>query len=166
MARKKVPTVARLASWDDVDEAMREIAVAQGRVREIEAEMNRCINQAKDAAAETGKPILERISEREFQIRDFVTAHRGELKGKTRKLTFGSTGFRLSTKVLVPTKMTGEIIRRCREYGMDDCIAVKETVLKDVMRQRYTAWEINRTGAAIHVTDEFWYEINEETLTE
>lgn len=166
MARKKVPTVARLASWDDVDEAMREIAVAQGRIREIEAEMNRRINQAKDAAAEAGKPILERISEREFQIQDFVTAHRGELKGKTRKLIFGSTGFRLSTKVLVPTKKTGEIIRRCRECGMDDCIAVKETVLKDVMRQRYTKEEISRTGAAIQVTDEFWYEINEETLTE
>ena len=161
-----MPTVARLTSWDDVDEAMREIAVAQGRVREIEAEMNRRINQAKDAAAETGKPILERISEREFQIRDFVTAHRGELKGKTRKLTFGSTGFRISTKVHVSTKKVAEIIRRCRELGMDDCVAVKESVLKDVMKQRYTGDEINRTGAALCVTDEFWYEINEETLAE
>ncbi len=166
MARKKVPSAPQLISWDDVDKAMEKIQIARCHIREIEAQMNRQLNQIKDAATDAGKPFLSRIGELELQIRDFVTAHREELKGKTRKLTFGSTGFRLSTKVHVPAKKMEEIIRRCRKYGMEDCVAVKESVLKDVMRQRYTAEEINRTGAQLKVTDEFWYDVNEETLKE
>lgn len=164
MARTRVPATRQLTSWDEVDKAMEDILLAKGRICEIEVDMNRKIDRIKSAADNAAGPVRERIDELALQIRDFVTAHRGELKGKSRKLTFGETGFRLSTKVHVPSKKTDEVIRLCREYGMDDCIAVKESVLKDVMKRCYSAEEIARTGAELRVTDEFWYDVNEETL--
>lgn len=164
MARKKVLSVPQLTSWDEVDQAMEEILIAKGRICEIEVNMNRRIEQIKSVATNAGNPLRDRIDKLELQIRDFVTAHRSELKGKSRKLTFGEAGFRLSTKVHVPPKKQAEVIRLCREYGMDDCVAVKESVLKDVMKRGYSAEEIARTGAELRVTDEFWYDVNEETL--
>jgi phage host-nuclease inhibitor protein Gam len=166
MARKKVPVFVPLSSWEDVDKTMSELAAACRCIKEIEAEMNRQVDKIKDEASRLAKPYQNRVSELEHQICDFVTEHRAELKGKTRKLVFGSTGFRRSTKVHIPSKKMGDVILRCREFGMDDCITVKESVLKDVMRQRYSAEEISRTGASLKVADEFWYELNEETLTD
>ena len=164
MARTKVPAERQLTDWDEADKVMQEILIAKGCICEIEIDMNRRIDRIKKAANEAAGPIRKRIEEMSRQIRDFVTAHRHELRGKSRKLTFGETGFRQSTKVTVPTNETADIIRRLREFGMGDCVAVKESVLKDAMRQNYTAEEIERTGAKLCVTDGFWYDVYEESL--
>lgn len=163
MARKKVPIVPALKSWQDVDDAMKEILNCAGCVDEIEVTMNREITLAKEKADAKSKPMRERISELEVQIRDFVSRNRDELDGKTKKLNFGQAGFRLSTKLMVPATKTADIIASLRRYGMEDCIIVKESVNKDVLK-KYPSEIILKTGAYLKSDDEFWYEVEAETI--
>ena len=79
---------------------MKEILNCEGCVDEIEVNLNREITLAKEKADAASKPMRERISELEVQIRDFVSRHREELDGKSKRLNFGQTGFRLSTKLV------------------------------------------------------------------
>lgn len=89
MARKKVPIQPTLSTWQDVDDAMKEILNCEGCVDEIEVNLNREITLAKEKADAASKPMRERISELEVQIRDFVSRHREELDGKSKRLNLG-----------------------------------------------------------------------------
>ena len=163
MARKKVPIQPTLSTWQDVDDAMKEILNCEGCVDEIEVNLNREITLAKEKADAASKPMRERISELEVQIRDFVSRHREELDGKSKRLNFGQTGFRLSTKFVVPASKSADIIASLRRYGMVDCITTKESVNKDVLR-KYPGEDILKTGAYLKSDDEFWYEVSSETI--
>lgn len=162
MARKKVSTEPMLSSWAAVDEAMRQIQKLEDAVLAQEMEMNRAIAKVKASCEKAAGPILAEIREFERQIKEFVTAYREELEGKTRKLNFGSTGFRLSTKLVVPGKPE-DMVATLRRLGMEDCISVKEAVNKDALKQKPTE-DILKTGAYLRQTDEFWYEINREEI--
>ena len=81
MARKKVPIQPTLSTWQDVDDAMKEILNCEGCVDEIEVNLNREITLAKEKADAASKPMRELICELEVQIRDFVSRHRVELDG-------------------------------------------------------------------------------------
>jgi len=161
MARKKV--AAAFKTWDDVDNAMREIIEAEGCVDEVEIELNRIIATAKEEAERRIKPMTEKIRSLEVQMRAFVESRRSDIDGKTQKLNFGRTGFRLSTRVVVPSGKLPEIINALRRYEMLDCIAVKESVNKEALK-KYAAEDVTKTGAYLKTSDEFWYEVDKETL--
>ena len=161
MARKKVPSAFK--TWDDVDNAMREIIEAEGCIDEVKIDLNRVIATAKEDAERRTRPMTEKIRSLELQIRTFAESRRGDINGKTQKLNFGRTGFRLSTKLVIPSGKDPEIINALRRYGMSDCINVKESVDKEALK-KHTAEEILRTGAYLKTSDEFWYEVDKETL--
>ena len=65
--------------------------------------MNKQILGAKKAAEEQSKPHKDRIAKLERELKDFVTEHRADMgKAKSKILTFGEVGFRLSTSVSLP----------------------------------------------------------------
>lgn len=99
--------------------------------------MNKQILGAKKAAEEQSKPYKDRVAKLERELKDFVTEHRADMgKTKTRALTFGEVGFRLSTSVSLPRakEKIEEIIRRLKTRQMMDCIVVKEDVSKEPPR--------------------------------
>lgn len=163
MARKKVETAPVFKAWSEVDAAMQDIIECEGCIDEINAELNRKITAAKQEMDETAKPLSERIKELEYGIKDFVIRHREEIGGKTKQLNFGKTGFRVSTSLVVPANDTANIIANLRSYNMEDCINVKESVNKDVLK-KYKSEDILKTGAYLKSTDDFWYEVDKESL--
>ena len=148
MARKRVVEAPSLHSWEDVNDALRQIAEAQIALGEIQSDMQKQILGAQKVAEE--------------QIKSFVTDHRDEMgKTKSMVLTFGEVGFRLSTSVSLPRakEKLEEIIRRLKSRQMTDCIVVEEKVSKEALK-KYGEDTVNAVGATWKQSDVFGYEVN------
>lgn len=165
MARTKIKETPVFKTWEDVDNALKEIAEAELDLVDIEGEMNKQIQGIKLTAAQEAKPIQDRINSIGKDIKAFVEEHRSELDGKTKILNFGKTGFRMSTKVVLPKakEKLAVIIKSLKARRMNDCIIVTETINKDVLK-KYTEDEILRVGATLKKEDTFWYETDREKL--
>ena len=162
MARKRVVEPSGVKTWEDANDALRQIAEAQLALADIEGEMNKQILGAKKAAEEQSKPYKDRVAKLERELKDFVTEHRADMgKTKTRALTFGEVGFRLSTSVSLPRakEKIEEIIRRLKTRQMMDCIVVKEDVSKEALK-KYGEDTVNAVGATWKQQDVFGYELN------
>lgn len=157
MARKKAETPCSLSSWVDVDEALHEIIDCQSSIDTINAELNRDIATLKQIADESAAEHYELIKVLETEIKIFVKQHCNELDGKTKKLTFGQTGYRQSTKLVVPTTKAADIMSYLKRNNMTDCVKVEETINKDVLKT-YPTETVLATGAYYKTTNKFWYE--------
>lgn len=160
MARKRVVEPSGVKTWEDANDALRQIAEAQLALADIEGEMNKQILGAKKAAEEQSKPYKDRVAKLERELKDFVTEHRADMgKTKTRALTFGEVGFRLSTSVSLPRakEKIEEIIRRLKTRQMMDCIVVKEDVSKEALK-KYGEDTVNAVGATWKQQDVFGYD--------
>ena len=166
MARKRVVEALSLHSWEDVNDALRQIAEAQIALGEIQSDMQKQILGAQKVAEEQSKPLNDNVAKLEREIKSFVTDHRDEM-GKTKSvvLTFGEVGFRLSTSVSLPRakEKLEEIIRRLKSRQMTDCIVVEEKVSKEALK-KYGEDTVNAVGAVWKQKDEFGYEVNLEKL--
>ena len=162
MARKRVVEAPSLHSWEDVNDALRQIAEAQIALGEIQSDMQKQILGAQKVAEEQSKPLNDNVAKLEREIKSFVTDHRDEM-GKTKSvvLTFGEVGFRLSTSVSLPRakEKLEEIIRRLKSRQMTDCIVVEEKVSKEALK-KYGEDTVNAVGATCKQSDVFGYEVN------
>lgn len=162
MTRKRVVEAPSLHSWEDVNDALRQIAEAQIALGEIQSDMQKQILGAQKVAEEQSKPLNDNVAKLEREIKSFVTDHRDEM-GKTKSvvLTFGEVGFRLSTSVSLPRakEKLEEIIRRLKSRQMTDCIVVEEKVSKEALK-KYGEDTVNAVGATWKQSDVFGYEVN------
>lgn len=165
MARTKIKEAPVLKTWDDVDAALKEIAEKEIAIEEIEGDMNKQINGIKIASGLEAKPLQDRIDKLGKDVKEFVTEHKEELDGKSKVMNFGKTGFRLSTTLSLPTAKDKleKIISKLRKRKMDDCIIVKETVNKDVLK-KYDEDTIVEIGGTLKKADTFWYETEREKI--
>ena len=162
MARKRVLEAPSLHSWEDVNDALRQIAEAQITLGDIESEMQKQVIGAQKVAEQQGKPHRDEIARLEREIKTFVTEHRDEMgKSKSMTLTFGEVGFRLSTSISLPRakEKIEEIIRKLKSRQMTDCIVVEEKISKDALK-KYGEDTVNAVGATWKQTDAFGYEVN------
>ena len=162
MARKRVFEEPSLKSWEDVNDALRQIAEAQIALGDIESDMQKQIIGAQKVAEEQSKPIKDAQARLEREIKAFVTDHRDEMgKAKTMTLTFGEVGFRLSTSISLPRakEKLEEIIRRLKSRQMHDCIVVEGRISKDALK-KYGEDTVNAVGATWKQSDVFGYEVN------
>ena len=162
MARKRVVEAPSLHSWEDVNDALRQIAEAQIALGEIQSDMQKQILGAQKVAEEQSKPLNDNVAKLEREIKSFVTDHRDEMgKTKSMVLTFGEVGFRLSPSVSLPRakEKLEEIIRRLKSRQMTDCIVVEEKVSKEALK-KYGEDTVNAVGATWKQSDVFGYEVN------
>jgi len=162
MARKRVIEEPSLRSWEDVNDALRQIAEAQIALGDIESDMQKQIIGAQKVAEEQSKPIKDAQARLEREIKAFVTEHREEMgKAKTMTLTFGEVGFRLSTSISLPRakEKLEEIIRRLKSRQMNDCIVVEEKISKEALK-KYGEDTVMAVGATWKQSDVFGYEVN------
>ena len=162
MARKKVTSEPALNSWQEVDLALRRVAECQNLISEQEIEMNRQLDEVKENAERLTRPMRERIKVLEQHIKQYADDHRSELGGKTKQLTFGRVGYRLSSKLVIPS--TADVLRRLQELELTDCIVVKRSINKDAVKRLPTK-QILQTGAYIKQTDAFGYEVDRTALS-
>lgn len=147
-----------LKSWDQADEALKEIAEAEHELDMLHSAMNMQVDALKKQFDEAAKPYHEKVKKNELLVKEFSTVNRAEMDGKSKKLTFGKVGFRMSTKVGLP-KNTAKVIANLRKYGMEKCIKTKETVNKDILKT-YEEKDILKVGGKLKKEDTFYYELN------
>lgn len=151
-----------LASWAEVDEALKEIAAANNELQIINGRMNMQIDALKEASEKLATPYKEGIKKQELLIKEFVQANRNDMKGKSRKLTFGTVGFRASTKLSLPKDLK-RVIASLRKNGMEDCIVKKESVNKDILKI-YSEKDILKVGGKLKKEDAFYYEVKQDVV--
>ena len=86
------------------------------------------------------------------------------LPAKSKEMTFGQVGFRMSTRVILPKKVE-RVIAKLKKLGMGDCIITKETVDKDILKT-YAETTILEVGGTLKKTDAFWYETKQEKVAD
>lgn len=161
MARVRIQNEPVLKSWDDVNLNLKEIGECEIAIETVEGDLNQKIQDLKLDAEMKAQPLRQRIEKLALEIKIFVEENRSEIKGKTMPLSFGNVGFRQSTKIVF--KNVKAVIASLRAKKMNDCIIVKESVDKDVLRG-YPDDAIASIGATKKVEDTFWYEVDRERL--
>lgn len=161
MAKEKNDWV--IESWDDVNKALKLKGECEISVDSIEAEMNLKINDAKQQAERLAKPLKEKIKQIDKEISYFAEENKAEIEGRTKVMTFGKVGFRLSSSISVPTKKIAKIVENLKKFGMENCISISETVNKDVLAT-YSDKDIVKVGATKKVEDKFWLEADKEKI--
>ena len=151
MARKRIEDQPTLKTWADVDRNLMKIAENEIAIENIVGEMNKQINGIKMIADQEAQPHHE---------------HREDLgKKKTKDLTFGQCGFRLSTSVGLPkgAEKLAEMIKKLRSRKMTECVVTTEKVDKEALK-KYGKDIVTAVGATWKQKDTFWYDVNKETL--
>lgn len=153
--RMEEPT---LRNWEQVDEALKAIAEAENELEMLHSAMNLQVDALKKEFDEAARPYHEKVKQNELLIKEFTAASRAEMEGKSKKLTFGTVGFRMSTKLGLP-KDVAKVIANLRKYGMEKCITTKESVNKDVLKT-YEEKDILKVGGKLQKEDTFYYELS------
>lgn len=164
MARKRIETGTTLQSWDEVDRCLAEIGRIDRDLALLEAAQQESIDQVKGATKAAAEPLQNKKLGLELAIKDYAEANRAEfIKAKTRELTFGSVGFRLSTRVVI--KRVAETLQALRDLNLLHCIRDNPAPDKEAMKL-LPLETLHAVGAALKQEDAFGYEIKREALAE
>lgn len=164
MGRKRMEEPA-LKSWEEVDSTLKQIREAEIALSDISTTAEKLILDIKQQAEEDAQLHKDRIKQLELQVKEFTTVHRDEmLPAKSKEMTFGQVGFRMSTKVILPQKLE-RVIAKLKKLGMGDCIITKETVDKDILKT-YSEKTILEVGGTLKKSDAFWYETKQEKIAD
>lgn len=158
MSKKK----SSIENWDEVGILLKEMADCQVYVNRLEAKMNGEISDIKERYGKMSGESLEKIDSIRENILLFVAEHKKEFTDtKSREFTFGRVGLRKSTEII--TRNVKAIMEALKAHGMQDCINVKESINKDVLKN-YTDEKIESVGAKRRESERAYLEINLEKL--
>lgn len=164
MARKRMAGTV-LKSWDEADQALREIGICGLAMENIEGRMNLEILELKQVAKEELKPLAEKKEGLELALKEWTELNRGDIKGKTRKLVFGTVGFRLSTKVLVAKDKAKAVIDMLTRMKLMNCLKIKVSLKKDELK-KLPAETLSELGVVLKQEDAFGYDLDREKIKE
>jgi phage host-nuclease inhibitor protein Gam len=120
----------------------------------------------KTGAKQSVAPAQARIKELETSLAAFGALNKQELfnKPKSRKLQFGTLGFRQSTKIKTLSKVKlANVLEKLKQYHFTTAIKTTEKVDKEEM----TKWPDERlelVGMTREKSDVFFYELETEQL--
>jgi phage host-nuclease inhibitor protein Gam len=161
MPRIRVET--GIKDWEGADLALLNIGRLDRDLEKYEAQLQAAIEEAKQIAVRLSKPLQERKNRLVMDLKSFCEAHAGEMKGKSRKLNYGTVSFRLSTRIVI--KSIRACVAALKSLGLIECVMVKETPNKERLRELDDA--ILAQVYAQRVTeDAFGYEVDREKLQE
>ncbi|MDR7653706.1 host-nuclease inhibitor Gam family protein [Acinetobacter junii] len=147
----------QLKSWEAVNQTLASIAELN---REIELEQSACnekVDQLKTVSKEKIKPLLDRVKANELKLKEFCEARKSEFTQiKTKKLTHGSVGYRLSTTVSIPDPVfTCQVLK---QLELEHCIRTKTEPDKEAIKQ-LSPEQIAEIGASVNTRNTFGYDI-------
>ncbi len=166
MARKKFEPSLVIRDLDHADEVLQQLGEVGRGIKTIEIQMNAAIDAAREEAAKRSAPLIQVQKELEAAIAAYGTTHKEELFRQKRsiELTFGSIGFRLSTKLAPLKGLTWkQVFGRIKNLGFLQGIRVKEEIDKDNL-QTWSDDRLTLVGIRKVQTDSFWIETKEEAV--
>lgn len=165
--RNRVKSAMTIGSWDEANEALRQIGENDRDILAVENVMNEQIASAKQAADAKCTSLREGTKMIAQALKEFATLHRVDMgKLKSRQLMFGTLSFRQSTKIGLPSGADGiqEVVDRLNAMDMKDCIIHQpDKVDKNALR-KYSSDKILSVGATVKVSETFGYEVDTEKI--
>ena len=161
MARRKVTAAPVLTDWAAVDSALRDIRECQHALTELGVDRDRRIDAVKDEYSKMALPLQNRIKKLEGDVKDYADAHRAEMTGKSRTLNFGTVGYRISSKLVLPAAKAAEAIAALKALGRKEFVKTTETLDRAAL-SRQPAEFLEPIGAYIRQSDEFYYDVSGE----
>ena len=161
MARRKVTEAPALTDWAAVDSALRDIRECQHALTELSVDRDRRIDAVKDEYSKMALPLQNRIKKLEGEVKVYVDAHRAEMTGKSRTLNFGTVGYRISSKLVLPATKAAEAIAALTALGHKEFVKTTETLDRAAL-SRQPAEFLEQIGAYIRQSDEFYYDVSGE----
>ena len=159
MARKKVTSAPALADWSAVDSALRDIRECQHTLAERSVQRDRQIDSIKADYTQAALPLQSRMKALESDVKAYVDMHRAELDGKSRTLTFGTVGYRVSSKLMLASGRVAEAIATLKALGHAELVKTTETLDREALR-RQPGELLQQVGAYIRTVDEFYYDVS------
>lgn len=160
MARKRIAAEPALRDWQAVDSALRDIRECRIALTELGAELERRRVAAQEDYNSTAQPLHNRIKRLEADVKEFVDAHRAELVGKSRTLTFGTVGYRRSSQLRL-NQSAEDTIALLEAIGHAELVRVTKSLDRvALLRQppelldKIDAWVKTTDGFAIDVTND------------
>lgn len=161
MARRKVTAAPVLPDWAAVDGALRDIRECEHALTELGVDRDRRIDSVKEEYSKMALPLQNRIKKLEGDVKAYADAHRAELTGKSRKLNFGTVGYRISSRLILPATKATEAIVTLKAMGRKEFIKTTETLDRAALL-RQPVELLNQIGAYIQQRDEFYYDVSGE----
>ena len=92
--------------------------------------MSRRIDAVKAEYTKSAEPLQKRVKQLETDVQEYVEAHREDMAGKSRQLTFGRVGFRQSTRLILANakvlEAVGAYVKTTDEFFYNTGDAVPE----------------------------------------
>lgn len=161
MARRKVTAAPVLPDWAAVDGALRDIRECEHALTELGVDRDRRIDSVKEEYSKMALPLQNRIKKLEADVKAYADAHRAELTGKSRTLNFGTVGYRISSRLILPASKAAEAIATLKALGRKEFIKTTETLDRAALL-RQPVELLNQIGAYIQQRDEFYYDVSGE----
>ncbi len=161
MARRKVTAAPVLPDWAAVDGALRDIRECEHALTELGVDRDRRIDAVKDEYSKMALPLQNRIKKLEGDVKAYVDTHRAEMTGKSRTLNFGTVGYRISSKLILPAAKAADAIAALKALGRKEFIKTTETLDRAALL-RQPVELLNQIGAYIQQRDEFYYDVSGE----
>ncbi len=161
MARRKVTAAPVLADWAAVDGALRDIRECEHALTELGVDRDRRIDAVRDEYRKMAEPLQNRLKKLGADVEAYVDAHRAELSGKSRKMNFGVVGYRISSKLVLPTAKTAEAIATLKALGRTEFVRTTETLDRAALL-RQPAEFLEQIDAYVRQRDEFYYDTTDE----
>lgn len=163
---KPAVTMPLIKNLEDADAVLAQIAALRRNIALIETGMNDDIDAAKARAAGEAEPYKQQIASLEQALCRFAEYNKAELfsRRKSCELTFGSIGFRASSKIRLLSKMTWErVLQTLRDTGLTQCIRVKEEPDKEALKA-LSPDHLKELGCKVVQGDSFFYEIADQEI--
>lgn len=158
-----------IKSLDEADAVLGKIAALRRDISIIENGLNERIDAMKLDAAAEAEPARRQIAELEDILGRYALYAKGELfkERKSLELTFGSFGFRSSTRIaLASRKDTWEqVTQELRDREMTEHYRTKYEPDKDALKG-LSEPELKSLGLKLMQEDKFFYETAEQELAE
>ena len=171
MGRSKPSAEPVLRSWQEADGSLRRIGEIGDLLAKANADLNRKIQQLRQAADERYAAMAKELVRLEKDIEEFSRSRKeaGELEEKkSKELTFGTVFFRMGQPKLNLRNVEVSVAAIERKYKDQaaDYLHIKKAPNKEELKDLSDA-ELKKLGITrVPGKDEFSYELNAEKLRE
>ncbi len=163
-----------IQSWEECDEALRKLAVADLTLKKAQVLRDREVLHAQTRYSTTTSDVVEEREDLAKQVEAWAKAHKREIEAAGRKsteLNFGVIGWRKSSGVLAVRKgwKMPDVMATLREMFqgqalLDSLIRVKQTLNKDLVKGTLTADQLDQAGLRVSAPERFFIETFPEKL--
>jgi len=166
-ARQKAKGATTLQSWEEADNALKEIGELTRYIEDEEARATERIQEEKETLKSRTIEQLARKKALLHDLEEFAKINKDRLLEETKgkksiDLTHGRLGFRKSSKIVCPKGMIGKIAEKLASVpGLKSFVRVKSELDKEEigkLSDKDLERRLGKYGITRDTSDEFWCE--------